>query len=147
MPQALRMPTANPSTEYPIEDPLPARDEDAYVEYDDGLLAVAGPIMILCYTLFFSIAAITFYGTGMALFAVAISAFFGLIYFAIPLLMFRIRSTRDGRWQSDSAHAGSAEVDVWTGRMRRWEAIVQIVSIPLAILMGFTLLAIRWSAL
>lgn len=31
--------------------------------------------------------------------------------------------------------------------MRRWEAIVQIVSIPLAILMGFTLLAIRWSAL
>ncbi len=145
MSRALRTPAANPSTGY--EDPVPVLDKDAHVEYDDGLLAVAGPIMVLCYTLFFSIAAITFYGTGMAFFAVAISAFFALIYFAIPLLMLRIRSARDGRWQSDAAHARSAEVDVWTGRMRHWEAIVQIASIPLAILMGFTLLAIRWSAL
>ncbi len=61
--------------------------------------------------------------------------------------MMRIRTGRDVRWQSDPTRAHSSEVDVWTGSMHRWEAVVQIVTIPLVIVTAFTLLAIRWSML
>lgn len=116
------------------------------VEHDDGLLAVAGPIMAVCYLLFFAIAAVTFFPNGTALFAVVISISFALIYFAIPMLFLRTRAARDRRWLKDE-QARSPIVEVWTGPMRRWEAIVQIVSVPAAILMGFALLAIRWGTL
>ena len=116
-------------------------------EYDDGLIVVAGPIMIACYVALFAVAATAFHGTGTALFAVVLSAALGVVFFGIPLLMMRIRTGRDVRWQSDPTRAHSSEVDVWTGSMHRWEAVVQIVTIPLVIVTAFTLLAIRWSML
>lgn len=126
--------------------PPEARSDDA-ADYDDGLLAVAGPIMGLCYGILFAIAAFTFSGAGSALFAVVISTFFGVIYFAIPMVFLRIRNSRDKRWSNDTAQSRSPEVDVWTGRMRRSEAIIQIVSIPATIVVAFAFLAIRWSFL
>lgn len=123
----------------------PGEDEPFY--YDDGLLAVAGPIMAGCYLIFFSVAAVTFFSSGAAFFAVAISIFFALVFFAIPIFFFRQRAAHDARWRRDGAHSESALVDTWTGPIRRGEALAQILSIPLAILMGFTLLAIRWGTL
>jgi hypothetical protein len=38
-------------------------------------------------------------------------------------------------------------VEVGTGSIHRWEAIVQIVSVPVAIVIGFFLFALRWSLL
>lgn len=111
---------------------------------DDGLLAVAGPITAAAYALLFAVAAVTFFHSGGAFFAVVISIVFATIYFAIPMLLLKIRRTRDQRFHK-SDFAASSVVEVWTGPMRRWEAIVQIISIPLAVLLGFTLLAIRWS--
>lgn len=142
---ALRKPSTSEHVELSADKPPSARDD--VIEYDDGLLAVAGPIMLICYSLLFTIAAFTFSGTGYALFAVVISVFFAVVYYAIPLLFLKIRAARDTRWRRDASAATSPIVETLTGSMRRWEAIVQIVSIPLAILMGFTLLAIRWSAL
>ena len=46
---------------------------------------------------------------------------------AIPLVMMRIRSARDDRWQYDATRAASPEVDIWKGALQRWEDIVQIV--------------------
>jgi len=115
-------------------------------ETDDGLLAVAGPIMASAYALLLAVAAVTFFRSGEAFFAVVISIVFAAIYFAIPMLFLRIRRTHDQRFHKNE-QAASSLVDVWTGPMRRSEAIVQIVSIPLAILLGFTLLAIRWGTL
>lgn len=142
---ALRKPSSIDRTEQSADGLASARDEVS--EYDDGLLAIAGPIMLLCYSLLFTIAAVTFISRKDALFAVVISVFFAVVLFAIPLLFLKIRAARDWRWRKDTDIATGPVVEIWTGSMRRWEAIVQIVSIPLAILMGFTLLAIRWSAL
>jgi len=114
------------------------------VEYDDGLLAVAGPIMVACYGLLFLIATVTFFGSGPALFAVIISTLFGVIFFAIPAIFLKMRSAHDQRWRKDAEHTQSPVVETWTGPIHRWEAIVQIISIPVAVLMGFSLLAIRW---
>jgi hypothetical protein len=44
-------------------------------------------------------------------------------------------------------HTTCTAVETCTGEMSRSEAIIQIVSIPVAIVVGFTLLAIRWSLL
>ncbi len=117
------------------------------VEYDDGLLAIAGPIMVLCYVLLFAVAAITFFANGSALFAVAVSAAFGVVFFAIPFVFLKMRSKRDDRWIKDAPHTTCAVVETCTGEINRSEAIIQIVSIPIAVLVGFTLLAIRWSLL
>jgi len=141
---ALKTPNTVDQTEPSADEAPGARDVD--LEYDDGLLAVAGPIMVVCYILLFAIASATFFSSGSAFFAVGISIAFAVVYFAIPIVFFRIRATRDRRWFKDG-HAAEPVVEVWTGSMRRWEAVVQIVAVPLAILMGFTLLAIRWSML
>ncbi|HEX2841070.1 hypothetical protein [Hyphomicrobium sp.] len=132
-------------SEYHIE--VADADADENIEYDDGLLAVAGPIMIACYSLFFAIAAFTFFGTGTAFFSVGVSVLFAIVYFAIPMTMMKIRSTHDTRWRKQTSRASIPDVEVWTGSLKRWEAILQIVSVPLAILMGFALLALRWSML
>ena len=116
------------------------------IDHDDGLLAIAGPIMVACYVLFFIVAFVTFFGTGTALFAVGVGIAFTAVYFAIPLLFLRMRSKRDARWIKDD-QAKSPLVDVCTGQMKRWEAVLQIATIPLAILIGFSLLAIRWGTL
>jgi len=114
-------------------------------DYDDGLLAVAGPIMMLAYAGALGIAAFTFFGSGEALFPVVISIGFALTYFLVPLLMRRVRAARDPRWQRDEAHRSSAMVDLWTGPIRRWEGVVQIVSVPLAVLFGFAAFAVTWN--
>jgi len=114
-------------------------------DYDDGLLAVAGPIMMLAYAGALGIAAFTFFGSGEALFPVVISIGFALTYFLVPLLMRRVRAARDPRWQRDEAHRSSAMVDLWTGPIRRWEGVVQIVSVPLAVLFGFAAFTVTWN--
>lgn len=119
--------------------------EKAVVDYDDGLLAVAGPIMMLCYAGALGIAAITFFGSGEALFGVIISVGFAVMYFTVPLVMRRVRGARDQRWQSDAARRAGAIVDLWTGPIRRWEAIVQIVSVPAAVLFGFAAFGLIWT--
>lgn len=113
-------------------------------DYDDGLLAVAGPIMMLTYAGALGVAAFTFFGSGEALFPVVISIGFALAYFIVPLLMRRVRAARDPRWQTDAAHTSTAMVDLWTGPIRRWEGVVQIVSVPLAVLFGFAAFALIW---
>ena len=114
-------------------------------DYDDGLLGVAGRVMVACYAAVFAIALFTFWRTGETLFAVAIGIGFALIYFGIPAVMMGVRSALDQRWQKDSDRRTSPIVDVWTGPIRRWEAIAQIISIPIAVLLGFAILAIVWS--
>ncbi len=115
------------------------------VDYDDGLLAVAGPIMMLAYAGALGVAAFTFFGSGDALFSVVISIGFALAYFLVPLVMRRMRATRDQRWQPDARHKTSPMVDLWTGPIRRWEGVAQIVSVPLAVLFGFAAFAIIWN--
>lgn len=114
---------------------------------DDGLLTIAGPIIVVCYGLMFGIAGLTFFGSGQALFVVSISTVFAFLYFAIPVTLLRIRAARDGRWERDAAKARDPMVEIGTGSIHRWEAIVQIVSVPVAIVIGFALFAIRWSLL
>lgn len=116
-------------------------------EYDDGLLAIAGPIMIICYALLFSVAAATFFSTGAALFAVVVSIAFAVVFFAIPITFFHLRAAQDTRWRKDASHSKSKLVETRTGSMRRWEAVVQIVTIPIVILLGFTALSVRWALL
>jgi len=125
----------------------PAAEGDEPGEYDDGLLAVAGPIIITCYTLLFAVAAVTFFSTGTAFFAVIVSIAFAVVFFAIPLTFFRLRASTDKRWRRDDEHSKSEFVETRTGPMRRWEAVVQIVTIPVVILLAFTALSVRWALL
>lgn len=134
----------NKETTQPVSAAVKSADDVIY--HDDGLLAVAGPIMGLCYGLLFTTAAVTFSGTGSAAFVVLISIAFALVYFAVPVLMFRTRRTLDRRWRKDT-DATAEVVDVWTGPMRRWEAVVQIISIPVAIVTAFVFLCFWWSGL
>ena len=94
---ALKTPRTIDWAEPPPDAPSSARDEAS--DYDDGLLAIAGPIILLCYSLVFTIAAVTFAGSGDAFFAVVISVFFAAVYFTIPILFLRIRAARDRRWR------------------------------------------------
>ena len=134
-----------PAAPAPLSPADPALDEPG--EYDDGLLAVAGPIIITCYTLLFAVAAATFFSTGAALFAVVVSIAFAVVFFAIPLTFFHLRAANDTRWRRDAVHSKSKIVETRTGPMRRWEAVVQIVTIPVVILLAFTALSIRWALL
>lgn len=146
MAQAHRKPIEIHEIAPPVgEAAVPTDDEP--LDYDDGLLAVAGPIMAVCYLAFFAIASITFFSSGAAFFAVGISMVLAIVFFAIPIFFFRQRAAHDARWYKGREHAQGELVDTWTGPIHRWEALAQIVAIPLAILMGFALLALRWGML
>jgi hypothetical protein len=144
---ALRTPAIENTAPASREDPV-ASNDNVIVYHDDGLLAVTGPIIAACYALFFTIAALTFFKSAPAFFAVVVSIGFALVYFSIPALMLRIRARSDERWhENEEDMSANATVDVWTGPMRRWEAIVQIVSIPVAIVAAYAVLCFRWSGL
>jgi hypothetical protein len=136
---------------YELEDgpnsPEPASVSEGPIYKDDGLLSVAGPIMVVCYGVMLGIAGLTFFGSGQALFVVSICGVFAFLYFAIPVTLLRIRAARDRRWMREAAKARDPMVEVGTGSIHRWEAIVQIVSVPVAIVIGFALFALRWSFL
>jgi hypothetical protein len=114
-------------------------------DYDDGLLAAAGPIMMLCYVGALAIAAHTFFASGHAFFSVIVSTGFAVLYFTLPLLLGRTRNARDQRWYRDTPQRTSAEVDLWTGPVPRREGIVQIISVPVAVLLGFAAFAVIWT--
>ncbi len=123
----------------------PVRAHPSPPDYDDGLLTAAGPVMMLCYAGALAIAALTFFASGHALFSVAISIAFAILYFTLPLLMRRTRNARDQRWHRDTPQRTSAEVDLWTGPIPRREGIVQIISVPIAVLLGFADFAVIWT--
>jgi hypothetical protein len=141
--------TLNKSLLYELEDHAAVQPSvpETVIYKDDGLLSVAGPIIVLCYVLMFGIAGFTFFGSGQALFVVAISITFAVIYFAIPYIFLKIRAGRDPRWRRSTEKHRDPMVEVGTGSIHRWEAIVQIVSVPVAIVIGFFLFALRWSLL
>jgi hypothetical protein len=116
----------------------------AVADQDDGLLSVAGPIMVGAYAVALGVVALTFMASAEALFAISICVGFAVMFFALPLLMLRIRAHRDWRWQKASRHELKSEVEILTGTIGRTEAIAQMVIIPLAVAVAFSSFAIIW---
>lgn len=120
----------------------PARLQVA--DYDDGLLATAGPVMAGAYAAALAITAFTFMSHGEALFAVAISSVFGTVYFAVGFLVFCVRKQRDSRWQASGREKYAYEVAIYTGTIHRSEALLQMVIVPLAVVAAFSAFALIW---
>lgn len=113
-------------------------------DYDDGLLATGGPIMISAMGLALLIAATTFFASGEALFAVVISVFYVAIFFGLPGLMARIRSGQDTRWQPDTPRKRDYLVQTYTGIMKRHEAVMQMVIVPIGVAFAFAGFSLIW---
>lgn len=118
--------------------------QEVAVDYDDGLLGAAAPIMISAYGLALFIAVLTFIGSGEALLAVGISAVYGVMYFGIPVLMTRIRNSHDERWRANGPERVSDRVAIYGGTIRRHEAILQIVIVPVCVAFAFAAFATIW---
>ncbi|MGE8943921.1 hypothetical protein ACO2I3_18610 [Leptospira interrogans] len=131
--------------------PAPASSSEAdqlpstHVEQDDGLLATAGPIMMLCYGIAFITAVLTFMGKGEALIAVVISIGFAVMFFTIPLLMMRLRARHDVRWCQAERHRQSDQVDTYTGFIDRTSAVSHMVIVPVGVAMAFIGFAVIWT--
>lgn len=113
-------------------------------DYDDGLLATGGPIMIAAIGVALAIAAATFFASGEALFAVAICVVYTAVFFGVPLLLTRIRSGRDGRWQRETPHRRDHLVSIYTGVMKRHEAVLQMVIVPVGVSFAFAAFGLIW---
>lgn len=113
-------------------------------DYDDGLLATAGPVMAGAYASALAITAFTFVSHGEALFAVTISSVFGAVYFTIAFLLLYVRRHRDSRWQTDGREKHAHEVAIYTGSIGRTEALLQMTIVPLAVVAAFSGFALIW---
>lgn len=120
------------------------RPTEPYIEQDDGLLATAGPIMMMAYAVAFTAAVLTFMGSGEALIAVTISIGFAVMFFTVPLLMMRVRARHDTRWRPPARGGRSDSVDTYTGPMDRASAVVHMVIVPLAVAFAFIGFAVIW---
>jgi hypothetical protein len=118
--------------------------EEAHIEQDDGLLATAGPIMMVCYGIAFTSAVLTFMSNGEAMLAVAVSIGFAVMFFTVPLLMMRVRARYDTRWRPAEWSSHSDKVDTYTGPMDRTSAVVHMVIVPLAVAFAFVGFATIW---
>jgi uncharacterized membrane protein len=114
---------------------------DTQAEVDDGLLAAAGPIMMAAYAVVLTVAILAFKADGEALLMVAISIVFAVMYFGVPLTMMRVRTRQDARWRKDGATRNGETVEICTGPMRRTEAVVQMVIVPLVVSAAFVAFA------
>lgn len=122
---------------------LTAQDTEP-VEYDDGLLATGVPIMISAIWLALAIAAATFFTSGEALFAVVISIAYTAVFFGVPALMARLRSRHDNRWKPRPPHTRDRVVSIYTGTMKRHEAVLQMVVVPVGVAFAFAGFGLIW---
>lgn len=114
------------------------------IDYDDGLLSTAIPLMVFAYGIALAVAAFTFLGSREALFVIAISAAYGAMYFGLPLVMSRIRRRHDPRWSTKKEKRRTQRVEVFSGSIGRFEAILQMTIVPFAVTIAFAAFAIIW---
>ena len=126
-----------------IRRPIPSKVAPA--NQDDGLLSVAGPIMVGAYAWAMAVVALTFMASAEALFVIAICMGFAVAFFTLPLLMLRVRAHRDRRCQGISGQELKSEVAIFTGTIGRTEAIAQMVIVPLMVALVFSSFAIIWT--
>jgi len=118
--------------------------ETGPVDYDDGLLSTTAPIMILNMGVAICILALTFLASGEALFAVVISAGYVAVFFGLPILLTRIRDRHDDRWTRDVPERTQHTVAVFTGTIKRHEAIAQMLIVPLGLTFAFASFGLIW---
>lgn len=122
-----------------------ADQQEGDCDYDDGLLPTATRIMGLAYGGGLGIVAFTLMASREALFAIVISTGYALIYFLVPTLMTRMRAGHDPRWRVMTADEARQDVvSTFTGRIRRPEALLQMVIVPLAVAFAFAGLSLIW---
>lgn len=117
------------------------------LDYDDGLLRIAVPIMIVAYGSALGIVTATFWQSGEALFPIVICAVYIMMFFGVPILMSQVRNRHDTRWESRHPEATSDKVSVFTGRIGRTEAVLQIIIVPLVVVFAFAAFSIIWISL
>ena len=113
-------------------------------DYDDGLLRTAVPIMIAAYGATMAIAAFTFWQSGAALLAIAVCVAYMAMFFGVPIVMSRVRNNLDTRWSQSHPEWRSEHVVVFGGALRRTEALLQMVIVPLAVAFAFAAFAAIW---
>ena len=116
----------------------------APADSDDGLLGQALPVVGVAYAAMFLAGVMTFWSSGAALFAVLISAGYTMMYFGVPLWMAWVRRSHDERWVTRTDRATTAMVDTYTGPLKRWEAVLQMVLIPIAVSVTFIAFCVIW---
>lgn len=81
---------------------------------------------------------LTFTGDATAIFAIAISTAYAVVYFGVPYLMNRMAERHAG--PNDRRPSLSdfleGELDTITGRISGWSALVQVTLIPVALAFG-----------
>jgi hypothetical protein len=128
----------------PLSRPEPAPSRLSPADYDNGLIATAGPIMAGAYAAALAIAAFTFMSRPEAMFAVVISFVFGTVYFAVAAVLFYVRQHRDHRWRTDGREKHAHQVAIYTGTIHRTEALLQMTIVPLAVVCAFSAFAFIW---
>ena len=113
--------------------------KDATDKRDDPtILTTAGSIMIASYAIALSLAAFSFSASSHALFAIGVCLFYGAMYFGIPVLVSGLRAT----FSTGDAGVADADVakgiDTYSGKLDRFEAVVQMTIVPIAMLLAFT---------
>lgn len=123
------------------------RDDDVGTtptDYDDGLLATTGPIMIANMGVAMCIMALTFLASGEAMFAIVISSGYVVMFFGLPFLMTRLRDRHDERWTRDVPEKMHHTVSVFTGTIGRREAITQMLVVPIGLTFAFASFGLIW---
>lgn len=114
------------------------------LDYDDGLLATGGPIMAVAMVLALATAGATFFASGETLFVIVICVGYLAVFFGVPALMAHIRTGHDTRWRRDTPERRSHLVSINTGVMRRREAVLQMVIVPVGVSFAFAAFGLIW---
>jgi hypothetical protein len=96
-------------------------------------------MMVGAFAWMFAVAGIAFHAQTEAAFAVAVSIIYTVIYFTTPYLAYRVaRSHGFNPAKTPFSVFMKGELETNTGRLRGWEAAVQICSIPFALALAMT---------
>jgi hypothetical protein len=98
-------------------------------------------LALLCWLCFMTVFWVTFWVSSNALFQVVIGSVYAVMFFGIPYEMSRIfpgpRKSKKSIWQFMAGPFGTR-----TGTMRGYEALLQVVMVPLLLTIGGTAIGI-----
>ena len=67
------------------------------------------------------------------------------MFFTLPWLMLGVRVRHDRRWVRSEAVRSAPVVAIFTGRIRRDEALAQMLIVPIAVVIAFSAFGLIWT--
>jgi hypothetical protein len=125
-----------PAVDISVDSTSSAASAVVHEDMHPGVYKVA----VLSWAIFLGVFWFTFWASANALFMVAFSTIYAIVFFGVPVIMSRCIPNASVR-EHGLAHFLKGKVDTLYGPVHALEALAQVIMVPVALILGGTAIA------